>query len=78
MNIDKYNRAFMDSFGITEAEELKDYTFKQSPNWDSVGHMMLCAAIEDIFEIELTGEDILNITSYEEGKKVLAKYGLEI
>lgn len=78
MNIEKYNKAFIESFGIGDIKDLHRYTFKKSPNWDSVGHMMLCAALEDAFAVRLEGEDILNITSYEEGKKVLIKYGIEL
>lgn len=78
MTIEKYNQVFVETFGITNVEDLAGYIFKESPNWDSVGHMMLCAAIEDTFGIQLEGEDILNITSYEEGKKVLYKYGIEL
>ena len=78
MNIEKYNQAFVETFGIANVEDLSGYTFKESPNWDSVGHMMLCATIEDAFGIQLEGEDILNITSYEEGKKVLSKHGIEL
>ncbi len=78
MNIEKYNQAFVETFGIADSEELSGYTFKESHNWDSVGHMMLCAAIEDAFDVQLEGEDILSITSYEEGKKVLSKYGIEL
>ena len=78
MNIEKYNQAFVETFGVANVENLAGYTFKESPNWDSVGHMMLCAAIEDAFGIQLEGEDILNIKSYEEGKIVLFKYGIEL
>ena len=77
MNIEKYNQAFIETFGIANVEDLYGYTFKESPNWDSVGHMMLCAAIEDAFGVQLEGEDILSITSYKGGQKVLFKYGIE-
>jgi len=78
LNTEKYNRVFMETFHIDDEQLLPEYTFKVSPNWDSVGQMMLCSAIEDAFEVRLDGEDILNITSYQEGKKTLAKYGIEI
>lgn len=75
MNIEKYNRTFFETFGVDNEKDLKSYTFKESLNWDSVGHMMLCAALEDAFGIQLEGEDILSITNYENGKTVLEKYG---
>lgn len=78
MNKEKYDQAFIKTFMIEDVNELPNYMIKESPNWDSVGHMMLCAAIEDAFGIQLDGEDILSITSYQEGKSVLSKYGLNI
>ena len=78
MNAEKYDQIFIDTFVIPNKNDIYGYTFKMSPNWDSVGHMMLCAAIEDTFGIRLEGEDILSITSYEEGKKILAKYEIDM
>ena len=36
------------------------------------------AAVEDEFDIMLDAEDILEFTSYENAKKVLAKYEIEL
>lgn len=76
MNSNKYDQAFIDTFGIQDTAELVGYKFRESPNWDSVGHMMLCAALEDAFGIQLDGEDILTLTDYESGKKIVEKYGI--
>ena len=52
--------------------------FKESELWDSVGHMMLVAALEDAFEVMLEPEDMMSIDYYTKGKEVLARYGVEI
>ena len=45
--------------------------------WDSVGHMSLVAALEDEFDIMIDTDDIIDLSSYEKGKEILVKYGVE-
>ena len=77
-NLEKYNKAFTETFGEEESALGAEFTFQNVGNWDSIAHMTLTAALEDAFEIMFDTEDILNFTSYEEGKKVVAKYGVEL
>ena len=51
-NKQKYNQAFIDSFAIDESP-LDTLEYNSIPEWDSVGHMGLIAALEDTFDIEL-------------------------
>jgi len=74
-NIEKYNKAFCDSFEITE-ERLTGLKYQQIPLWDSVGHMTLVANIEDAFDIMIETDDIIDLSSYEKGKEILKKYGV--
>lgn len=74
-NLEKYNTAFIDSFGIN-AEKLNGLLYQSIPEWDSIGHMQLVAALEDSFQIMLETDDIIDLSSYEIGKKIIAKYGV--
>ena len=76
-NLDKYNKVFSEVMSVS-SENLANLKFKESENWDSVGHMTLIAALEDAFDIFLEVDDMMGITSYTQGKEVLAKYGVEI
>ena len=77
-NLEKYNKAFMESFEITE-DQLSGLKYQDIPAWDSVGHMGLIAALEDAFDIMMDTDDIIDLSSYEKGKEILAKdtYGVE-
>jgi len=46
--------------------------------WDSMAHMELIALLEDTFNIMFETEDILHYGSYENGKTIIKKYGVEI
>lgn len=76
-NLEKYNQAFIESLEIT-ADQLAGLAYQQVPNWDSVGHMGLIAAIEDAFDIMMDTDDIIDLSSYEKGMEILTKnYSVE-
>ena len=77
-NLEKYNKAFMDTLEITE-DQLAGLTYQGITAWDSVGHMSLVAALEDAFDIMMDTDDIIDLSSYEKGKEILSKadYGVE-
>ena len=77
-NLEKYNNAFIETFEITE-DQLAGLKYQDIPAWDSVGHMSLIAALEDAFDIMMDTDDIIDLSSYEKGKEILAKddYGVE-
>ena len=78
-NLEKYNKAFTEIFEIEE-DKLEGLKYQEITAWDSVGHMSLVAAIEDAFDIMLDTDDIIEFSSYEKGKEILAKevYGVEV
>jgi acyl carrier protein len=74
-NLEKYVQAFKDSFMVGD-DDLKNMKYQSISAWDSVGHMALMATLEDIFEIELDIDDIIEFSSFEFGKTILAKYSI--
>lgn len=76
-NIEKYNKAFIETLGVEEAA-LEGLTYQSIKAWDSVGHMTLIAAIEEAFDIMMDTEDIIDFSSYEKGKELLKKYDVQI
>ena len=76
-NLEKYDTAFVETFEIKK-DALAALVYHAIPNWDSVGHMGLMANIEEKFDIMLETEDIIAFSSYEKGKEIVRKYGIEI
>lgn len=76
-NLEKYDAAFMEALEITK-EQLEGLEYQQIASWDSVGHMSLIAALEDALDIMMDTDDIIDLSSYEKGKEILAKnYDIE-
>ncbi|MCI9002116.1 MAG: acyl carrier protein [Oscillibacter sp.] len=71
-NLEKYNQAFVEALEITE-DQLPGLEYQAIEQWDSVGHMGLVATLEDAFDIMMDTDDIIDFSSYEKGKEILAK-----
>jgi len=76
-NKQKYDQAFIASFSIDESVLGGDFLYNTIPEWDSIGHMALIAAIEEAFDIMMETDDIIDFSSYKKGFEILAKYGVE-
>ena len=76
-NLEKYSQAFCESFQVTN-EQLDSLVYQGVESWDSVGHMTLIASLEDAFDIMMETDDIIDLSSFEKGKQILAeKYDVE-
>ena len=67
----------MESFGIDESS-LKDLEYNSIPEWDSVGHMGLIAAIEEEFNIMMEMDEIIDFSGYEKGKEILDNHDIKM
>ena len=76
-NLEKYRNAFVEGLGISE-DQVDGLTFQSIPEWDSVGHMGLIAALEEAFDIVFDTDDIVDLSSFDKGKEILAKYDVII
>lgn len=76
-NLEKYKETFVKGLEI-DADGVENLEYQGIPEWDSVGHMGLIAAIEDSFDIMMDTDDIIELNSFEKGKEILSKnYGIE-
>jgi acyl carrier protein len=76
-NLEKYNQVFILNFLVKE-EQLPGMSLGSVSVWDSVGHMGLIAAMEETFDLTLETDDIIDFSSYENGKQILNKYKIDI
>lgn len=77
-NLEKYNDIFAQVFGA-KVEELGDKYSKETVSaWDSVHQLNIISLMEETFDLMLDPEDIMACTSYNAGKEILAKNGIEL
>ena len=77
-NREKYNKVFVDCFSVSEKVLNEKFVYQCIPEWDSVGHMGMIAAIEDAFDIMMDMDDIVDFESYTVGIEKLKNYDISI
>ncbi len=77
-NLEKLNSIFCEVFSVDVSALGVEFDKNSVEGWDSVHQLSLTSAIEDEFDIMLDAEDILECTSYENVKTILAKYEIKL
>jgi acyl carrier protein len=70
-------RVFRDSLELAPDCVVSELTYRSVPQWDSVGHMRLVAALETEFDLLLETEEIIDLSSFPKALEILATHGLE-
>lgn len=77
-NLEKYVNAFIEGLGVDKEIVKSGLEYQAIAEWDSVGHMGLISAIEEAFDIMMETDDIIDLSSFDKGKDILAaKYDIE-
>lgn len=76
-NLESYQESFKKLFDVDNST-LATLVYQSIPEWDSISHMELMTILENTFSIEMDIDDIIDFSSFESGKKILAKYGVQI
>lgn len=77
-NLEKLNNIFCEVFAVDASALNAAFDKNNIEGWDSVHQLSLTSSIEDEFDIMLDAEDILEFTSYDNAKEILAKYDIEL
>jgi acyl carrier protein len=76
-NREKYVATFTSTLLVDESA-LPSLKYQDIAAWDSVGHMALMSALEETFGIEMDIDDIIEFSSFEYGRTILAKYNIDM
>jgi acyl carrier protein len=72
--MEKLNQILSENFKLSLEETSKNYGMKDVNNWDSLSHMNLIVAIEDEFNIQLTGDEIAEMTTFDKIREIVQKH----
>jgi acyl carrier protein len=73
-NTEKLSRVFSEALQIDIAKVVDTLEYNSIPEWDSVAHMALVAAIDTNFDIMLDTDDVIDMSSFAKAKEILRKY----
>ena len=68
---------FVDVFSIPRANITDMLQLRDIPSWDSMTHMVLITRIEEMFKVELTGDEIADLRSVADVRAVLDRRGIQ-
>ena len=77
-NKESYDSVFINTFEIKSNDLNDDLIYNSIDTWDSIGHMQMISEFEDLFGIEFEMDDIINFSSYNVGKDIIKKYGIDL
>ena len=72
----KYQDIFIKSLSIDSNKFNENIKYNEIPEWDSIGHMTLIAALEEEYKISLETDDIVDFSSFKKGIELLKKYNV--
>lgn len=72
----KLNELFAHTLNIPPSRVTEEMTMQNTAEWDSLKHIELIVAIEGQYNIELTGDEIAVMTSYQTISDMLQKRGV--
>ena len=70
----KLKSIFAESLGINELLVNDSLIYGEIPQWDSVAHMALVAAVEEGFEIMIDTDDVVGMSSFVKAKHIVLSY----
>ena len=76
-NEQKLIQVFSDALDLDKSIIEDKLEYNTIPEWDSIGHMTLIAAIDDSFDIMLETDDIIDMSTFAKAKKIISKHGIE-
>ena len=71
---EKLRQIFATSLSVKIEEIRDDLKYATIPQWDSIAHMALVAAIEEGFGIMIDAEDVIDMNSFAKAKEIVTKY----
>ncbi len=72
--MNKLNQIFIETLKVSPEEAASNLGMDDARNWDSLSHMNLIVTIENDFGIELSGDDIAEMITFDKIREILKRY----
>ncbi|MBP7597262.1 MAG: acyl carrier protein [Pseudoxanthomonas sp.] len=71
---DRVIETFSRVLGLQAERITDDLRYATIPEWDSIAHMSVIAALEDAFGIMIDMDDVIDMSSVGKAREIIAKY----
>ncbi len=69
---------FAEALGIDIARVEDSLGYASIPEWDSLSHMALVAALEQHYKIMLDTDDVIDMSSVGKAREILRSHGVQV
>jgi acyl carrier protein len=74
---DTLKNTFVQALGIAPETGTEQLVYRHIPQWDSMAHMILVQEIETAFNVMLSSDEVIDLSSYHKALEILAKHGID-
>ena len=71
---DRVIETFSRVLGLQAERITDDLRYATIPEWDSIAHMSVVAALEDAYGIMIDMDDVIDMSSVGKAREIIAKY----
>ncbi|MEV0617357.1 acyl carrier protein [Nonomuraea sp. NPDC050404] len=75
-HLDRLRDVFRLALNLPADADVDGLEYRSIPQWDSLAHMALIAAMEDQFSIMIDTDEMIDMSSFEEATRLLEKHGV--
>lgn len=73
---EKLTNAFISGLELDDSTNVENLEYRGITEWDSIGHMALIAEIENTFDVMLSTDQVIALSSFAEAKRILGELGV--
>ncbi|MBN8793557.1 MAG: acyl carrier protein [Stenotrophomonas nitritireducens] len=74
-NEDQVAAVFARVLGIDASQVTDELRYNTIPQWDSIAHMSVVAALEEAFGVMIDMDDVIDMSSVGKAREILRKHG---
>ncbi len=69
-------KLFVEVFTMSEADVVDSLQLQDIPTWDSMAHMLFIVRLEELYQIQLGGDEIADLKSVGDARAALLARGV--
>ena len=73
---EKLRQVFAVELGLPAARVNDELRYGEAPEWDSIAHMALVAAIETAFDILIDADEVIDMSSFAHARRLVGRHAL--
>jgi acyl carrier protein len=75
--LETLQRSFVSALSLPPETDVPNVRYGETAGWDSVAHMSLVAEIEQAFDVMLSTEQVIDMSSFTKAREILASHGID-